>query len=181
MADKDGWVYVLTNDVMPGLVKIGYTMKDPAIRAEDLSSETGVPIPYVVNYKALVVDPYQVEQQAHKALDRKRLNDKREFFTCELSEAISVIRQIGKIKYEETSENVDIRNLQYKAKLPIKWGKFILYFGGFFILATIFFGLSIGLLSRIPIGDSFAPYIVQFGPLICGGLAIYFALKFSRK
>jgi len=58
MADKDGWVYVLTNDVMPGLVKIGYTMKDPAIRTEDLSSETGVPIPYVVNYKALVIGPY---------------------------------------------------------------------------------------------------------------------------
>ena len=58
MADKDSWVYVLTNDVMPGLVKIGYTMKDLAIRADDLSSETGVPIPYVVNYKALVIGPY---------------------------------------------------------------------------------------------------------------------------
>lgn len=58
MEDQDGWVYVLTNDVLPGLVKIGYTMKDLAIRAVDLSSETGVPIPYVVNYKALVIGPY---------------------------------------------------------------------------------------------------------------------------
>ena len=36
MEDKEGWVYILTNEAIPGLVKIGYTMKDPAIRAEDL-------------------------------------------------------------------------------------------------------------------------------------------------
>ena len=45
MVDKEGWVYILTNEAMPGLVKIGYTMNDPAIRAEELSSDTGVPLP----------------------------------------------------------------------------------------------------------------------------------------
>ena len=41
MADKDGWVYVLTNDAMPGLVKVGQTYKTPEIRAQELSSESG--------------------------------------------------------------------------------------------------------------------------------------------
>ena len=72
MAEVEGWVYVLTNEAMPGLVKIGYTMKDPAIRAKDLSYETGVPIPYDVNNKALVVGLYQVEQEVHGKLDSKR-------------------------------------------------------------------------------------------------------------
>ena len=46
---------------MPGLLKIGWTMKDPAIRAEDLYKDpktggvTGVPMPFILVYKALVV------------------------------------------------------------------------------------------------------------------------------
>ena len=79
MIDKEGWVYILTNEAMPGLVKIGYTMNDPTIRAEELSSDTGVPLPFVIAYKALVVNPKQIEQEVHGKLDSKRLNDKREF------------------------------------------------------------------------------------------------------
>jgi len=86
MEGKEGWVYVLTNEAMPGLVKVGYTMKDPAIRAQDLYKDpkigalAGVPMPFVVAYKALVVNPYQVEQAVHKLLEKKRLNEEREFF-----------------------------------------------------------------------------------------------------
>ena len=57
---------------MPGPVKIGYMMKKPAIRAMDLSNETGVPIPYDVNYKSLVVGLYQVEQEVYGKLDSKQ-------------------------------------------------------------------------------------------------------------
>jgi len=31
-----GWVYVITNKAMPGLVKIGFSMKDTEIRASEL-------------------------------------------------------------------------------------------------------------------------------------------------
>ena len=79
MAPVEGWVYVLTNEAMPGLVKIGYTMKDPAIRAEDLSRETGIPMPFVVIYKALCVSPRDVEQAVHKYLEAVRVNNQREF------------------------------------------------------------------------------------------------------
>ena len=91
MVDKEGWVYVLTNEAMPGLVKIGYTMNDPAIRAEELSGSS-VPLPFVVAYKALVIGPKQIEQEVHGKLDSKRLNEKREFFKCEPFEAIRYIR-----------------------------------------------------------------------------------------
>jgi hypothetical protein len=38
-----GYIYVLTNPNMPGLVKIGYTQRLPRERANDLSRATGVP------------------------------------------------------------------------------------------------------------------------------------------
>ena len=78
MAEAEGWVYVLTNEAMPGLVKVGYTMKDPAIRAEDLSKETGIPMPFVVTYKALVVSPRDVEQLVHEDLESDCVNNQRE-------------------------------------------------------------------------------------------------------
>ena len=113
MADKEGWVYVLTNEAMPGLVKTGYTMNDPAIRAEELSGSS-VPLPFVVAYKALVVGPKQIEQEVHGKLDSKRLNDKREFFKCEPFEAIRYIRDTTTVKYEESKEDVDRRIQQQK-------------------------------------------------------------------
>ena len=103
MEDKEGWVYILTNEAMPGLVKIGYKMKDPAIRAEDLYKDpkagalAGVPMPFVVVYKALVVSHRQIEQEVHSKLGSKRLNDEREFFKCEPFEAIRCIRESASI------------------------------------------------------------------------------------
>ena len=44
-ADKgngDQWVYVLSNPSSPGLLKIGYTKKQPEERAKQISSATGV-------------------------------------------------------------------------------------------------------------------------------------------
>lgn len=45
-----GWVYIITNKSMPGLLKIGYTMKDPRSRAKELEG-TGIPTPYEVVYE----------------------------------------------------------------------------------------------------------------------------------
>ena len=43
-----GWVYVLTNPAMPGLVKIGLTSRNPQVRAAELTQATGVPAPFVI-------------------------------------------------------------------------------------------------------------------------------------
>jgi len=40
-----GWVYVISNKAMSGLVKVGYSTKDPELRAAELShtaSHTGL-------------------------------------------------------------------------------------------------------------------------------------------
>lgn len=89
----NGWVYVLGNESMPDIVKIGFTTKDPGARAKELSGSTGVPMPFFVEYGIVVADPEECEKRAHNLLEEQRLNEGREFFKCTLGEAISAIRK----------------------------------------------------------------------------------------
>jgi T5orf172 domain len=77
-----GWVYCLSNPHFTGgVVKIGYTSKTTVEeRVKELSS-TSVPVPFVIEARAWVEDPEQVESDLHDMLDPCRVNMKREFFT----------------------------------------------------------------------------------------------------
>lgn len=83
-----GWVYVISNKAMPGLVKVGYSMKDPEIRAREFDN-TAVPHPFDVDYEVLVDEPYLIEQRVHRDLSAKR--EGREWFRCTAEEAIAAI------------------------------------------------------------------------------------------
>lgn len=85
-----GFVDVLSNSSMPGLVKIGFTVKLPSKRAAERST-TGVPTPFDVEFYCLVEDPAALEAKVHEALSLKRQSNDREFFRVELSEAIKAI------------------------------------------------------------------------------------------
>jgi hypothetical protein len=85
-----GWVYIITNKAMPDLVKVGFSTKDPEKRADELYS-TGVPHRYVVEYDALVDNPYGVEQKAHKLL--KNYIENKEWFRCDIIKAVAAIRE----------------------------------------------------------------------------------------
>lgn len=95
-----GHVYILVNAAMAGSLKIGMTTKTPEERAEELSSTTGVPVPFVVAYAEEVADCFVAEQLIHQRLAAFRLNKGREFFNIPLREAIRVVsgiaRDIGK-------------------------------------------------------------------------------------
>lgn len=84
-----GWVYVITNKAMPALVKVGYSSKDPQLRAREFDG-TGAPHPYVVEYELLVSSPRDVEQQVHRALAQHR--EAKEWFRCSIHDAVSAIR-----------------------------------------------------------------------------------------
>jgi Fe2+ transport system protein B len=116
MEGKEGWVYVLTNEAMPGLVKVGQTYKTPEIRAQELSSETGVAAQYVVVYKAFVPNYEQVEKIVHDKLKSAGKHYNKEFFKCEPFEVIRHIRDITTIKFEESKEDVE-RKIQHQKSL----------------------------------------------------------------
>ena len=88
-----GFVYVLVNSSMPGLVKIGKTTRDPADRAEELSRVTGVATPFVMIFKQYFQDCDAAETQIHRALDHtgQRISNVREFFRVPPDQAIRVI------------------------------------------------------------------------------------------
>ena len=117
----------MSNEAMPGLVKIGYSTKDPDLRAKELS-HTGAPHPYVVDYTMLIENPREVESKAHKILSQHR--EGKEWFRCSPEEAISAIQQIAgdnsiheefkradRIKAEEITRK---QEAQTKAKVALK-------------------------------------------------------------
>lgn len=86
-----GFVYVLVNRAMPGLVKIGFSAKPPSERASELST-TGVPHPFEVCYYCEAEDSSASEAAIHRTLDRHRVSNDREFFRVSVGSAIAAIR-----------------------------------------------------------------------------------------
>jgi hypothetical protein len=72
-------VYVLTNEAMPGLVKIGITDGDIVARLKQLDT-TCTPWPFECFYAAEVADCAKVERAIHKAFGDHRVRPNREFF-----------------------------------------------------------------------------------------------------
>jgi hypothetical protein len=97
----DGWIYVLINEAMPELVKVGCTSKNPVIRAKQLSGETGVPTSFLVIYAAWVSNYEQSEKNIHDALKSDGLHHNKEFFRCDPYDAIYCIRENADILYED--------------------------------------------------------------------------------
>ena len=86
-----GWVYLITNDSLPGLVKVGYSTKDPELRARELGN-TGVPGSYKVAHDFLVHSPRRVEQAVHLLLDDRR--EGKEWFRCSTDQACEAIETV---------------------------------------------------------------------------------------
>lgn len=89
---REGYVYILSNPSMPNLVKIGYTTRDIDQRIFELSSATGVPEYFKLEYKYFSTSPNSLERQIHQCLSSYRGSENREFFSCSPSEAVELIR-----------------------------------------------------------------------------------------
>lgn len=84
-----GYVYVLSNPSMPGLVKIGRSKVSGNSRASQLyKGDTGVPTPFELEFECLFDDYAEAELALHDELDHLRVNPKREFFKMDVDEAV---------------------------------------------------------------------------------------------
>jgi hypothetical protein len=86
-----GFIYLLTNPSMPGLVKIGHTTRASVDRITELSRATGVPTAFVLVFDQFVSDSVQVERRVHAALANYRVASNREFFSVSTNIAIKTI------------------------------------------------------------------------------------------
>jgi len=88
-----GFIYVLTNPTIPDLVKIGKTTNLEE-RVKQLSSHSGVPVPFEVYYSCEVSDPHKVEKHLHDGFGDHRVNPKREFFRINPERVVSILKLV---------------------------------------------------------------------------------------
>jgi hypothetical protein len=74
-----GSIYCLSNESMPGLLKIGRTDRSVKERAAELRT-SGVPTPFVVELVFPVEDSVKSEKLVHSLLNKYREDKSREFF-----------------------------------------------------------------------------------------------------
>lgn len=91
--NKKGFVYILSNVSMPGIVKVGRTSRVPEerIKDKDLCS-TGVPTPFIVEYYAFFDDMFKAEREAH--INLKSYSHGKEFFKVDIPTATKEIERV---------------------------------------------------------------------------------------
>ena len=95
MSKNNQIVYILTNEAMPNLVKIGKTTRsDVKTRMSELYS-SGVPYQFECVYAVEVNDCSTVEKALHVAFNPNRVNPKREFFSIDPEQAIAILKLLG--------------------------------------------------------------------------------------
>jgi len=88
-----GYIYVLSNPKMAGLLKIGLSARPLQERIDELSSATGVPAPFELEAAFVSTEPQAHERQIHSELAEFRVPGK-EFFSAHIAKAISVAETI---------------------------------------------------------------------------------------
>jgi len=88
-----GIVYLLTNPVMPGLVKIGMTAQEDIDKRMKELYTTGVPVPFECQFACRVKksDCLKIEKALHTAFEPQRINANREFFRINVEQAKAIL------------------------------------------------------------------------------------------
>jgi hypothetical protein len=90
-------VYVLTNQAMPGYVKIGMTQQNDVEERVRRLDCTSTPLPFEVFYSAIVANAKNVEALLHDAFMDSRVRRNREFFQIDPARVVSALK-IGEIQ-----------------------------------------------------------------------------------
>ena len=89
-----GYIYILFNKSMPGIVKIGMTTRSVEERVRELYN-TSVPDKFEISFSMYVPDCETVERIVHNKLNYIRIDNNREFFKISIEEAINIVRRVS--------------------------------------------------------------------------------------
>jgi hypothetical protein len=106
---SEGIVYILTNEAMPGYVKIGLTRQnDVGERVRQLDN-TSIPVPFECYFAARVPDCSKLERTLHFVFGEKRARRSREFFTIDPDLAKAIIELVAdtKIEVSDAEQSID--------------------------------------------------------------------------
>ena len=94
-----GFIYIMTNPVMPGLIKIGYAT-DAEKRRKELSHASGVPADFVI-YATYAVPVKLADKKVHNLIialnPTLKFNPKKEFFTMDPETAYKILEALASI------------------------------------------------------------------------------------
>ncbi|NRN28636.1 GIY-YIG nuclease family protein [Photorhabdus heterorhabditis] len=118
---RNGYVYILINSSMPGLVKIGKTLRDSQIRAKKLFT-TGIPTPFEVAFEVFSEDYDALEKNMHDTLSHYRVSNNREFFRYPLKECIELLINLNT---SQSSDEANFSSISIFHQLKSKYGSWI--------------------------------------------------------
>lgn len=101
-----GIVYVLVNEAMPGIVKIGMTTGDLIVRIKQLDT-TGVPLPFECVLAVQVHDVHFVESRIHQAFSDRRVRSSREFFRVSTEPVKAVLELVAGVNVTPKQDIVE--------------------------------------------------------------------------
>lgn len=115
-----GYIYILINPSLDGMIKVGRTTRDPQERARELSRATGVPTAFRVAYESFVEDCEQVESELHARLSDFRVSKGREFFRYPLHLSIKLLEELQGKRRGQTANDFSAMDItcQLKVKHP---------------------------------------------------------------
>ncbi|WKZ30730.1 MAG: GIY-YIG nuclease family protein [Candidatus Dojkabacteria bacterium] len=93
MSDRNEIIYILTNEAMPGYIKIGFTHGILEDRLRQLDT-TSMPLPFEIYYACEVENAKKDEQWMHEIFGDKRVRDRREFFKMDPERAVVALQRI---------------------------------------------------------------------------------------
>ncbi len=101
-----GIVYILTNDAMPGIIKIGITEDSVEARIKSLDN-TSLPLPFRF-YFAIESKRYkEIEKLAHDTFSSFRVRENREFFKMDPERAVSALKISGDKEIKLANKMID--------------------------------------------------------------------------
>jgi len=103
---SEGYVYILTNEAMPGLVKIGKTTRSVEQRVQELNT-TGVPFPFFVEHEVLSPNCHELEMEMHVTFRESRVSAGREFFKMAPFDAVQGLDRGLKFQIDDLVSRYD--------------------------------------------------------------------------
>lgn len=88
-------IYILINEAMPNLIKVGYTKNSLEERLKQLD-RTNLPLPFEVYYACEVENASEDEKWLHSIFSDKRVRAGREFFKMDPERVVIALKRIQK-------------------------------------------------------------------------------------
>ena len=118
-----GKVYILTNDSMPGIIKIGVTEQETIEERIKSLDNTSVPTPFRFYFAIETKKHKEIEKLIHNAFSDYRIRNNREFFEMDPERAVSALKISGEPEIKLDNEMIDSEGTIIKETSSKKYKK----------------------------------------------------------